>query len=64
VVGQDTGLPCDAATDEYCVAFEAQLDLDTRVVTWTWRTLDASTGEVPTDPFAGFLPPNRDLPGG
>ena len=27
-------------------------------VEWTFRTLDPDTGELPTDVFAGFLPPN------
>lgn len=33
---------------------------DTGLVTWTMRSVDAATGELPEDPLAGFLPPNDD----
>jgi hypothetical protein len=38
------------------VDITAALDLATGVVTWTFRSVDPSTGTFPTNPFAGFLP--------
>ena len=34
------------------------------LVTWTFNTLDASTGRPPDDPQAGFLPQNKTSPEG
>ncbi|MBD1866887.1 hypothetical protein H6F95_06145 [Cyanobacteria bacterium FACHB-471] len=42
----------------YFVDFEAKLNRNTGKVTWTLATIDPSTGQLPTDVFAGFLPPN------
>ena len=42
----------------------ASLDKSTGVVRWVFRTIDPETGELPEDPFAGFLPPNRTSPEG
>jgi uncharacterized repeat protein (TIGR01451 family) len=36
----------------------ADIDYASGQVTWTFRTLDPATGELPDDPLAGFLPPN------
>ena len=41
----------------WLVRVQGALDPDTRVVTWTLTTLDPATGDMPTDPTAGFLPP-------
>jgi RHS repeat-associated protein len=38
------------------VDITAALDLSTGVATWTFRSVDPSTGTFPTNPFAGFLP--------
>ena len=46
------------------VRIEAKLDKSTGVVQWTFTSLDPSTGELTTDPIAGFLPPNRTAPEG
>lgn len=35
-----------------------ELDCSSRIVKWTFRTLDPETGELPEDVYAGFLPPN------
>lgn len=34
------------------------------VATWTFRSIDPSTGQRPTDPMRGFLPPNTSPPNG
>jgi RHS repeat-associated protein len=39
---------------------QAGLDADTRVLKWEFHSLDPETGLPPTDPFAGFLPPNDE----
>ena len=41
------------------VDFAATLNPTTRTVTWTLTTIDPSTGEIPDDVDAGFLPPNN-----
>lgn len=48
----------------YSVRIRAWLDVDTRVVTWEFMTIDPGTGDLPTDPDAGFLPPNVTSPQG
>ncbi len=37
------------------VQVDAGLDLDTGIVTWSFRSVDPATGQLPADPFAGFL---------
>ena len=39
------------------VNVEGSLDQSTRAVSWTFRSLDPTTMELPEDPMAGFLPP-------
>jgi hypothetical protein len=46
------------------VRIEASLDVATSVLTWRFTSLDPTTGEPPTDPLAGFLPPNLNPPEG
>ena len=46
------------------VRIEASLDAATSVLTWRFTSLDPDTGEPPTDPLAGFLPPNLNPPEG
>lgn len=46
------------------VRIEAGIDDGTGVVTWRFTSLDPSTGELPEDPQAGFLPPNLTPPEG
>jgi RHS repeat-associated protein len=41
----------------------ASIDYKTGAVRWTLRMLDPLTGELPTDPLAGFLPPNDPATG-
>ncbi|MBD2413823.1 hypothetical protein FACHB389_24300 [Nostoc calcicola FACHB-389] len=43
----------------YYVDFNASLNTTTRTVTWKLTTIDPTTGDLPTDPDAGFLPPNN-----
>ncbi len=38
----------------------AELNLDTGIASWTFRSLDPGTGELPEDVFAGLLPPNDE----
>ena len=40
------------------VDITAELNPFTGRTRWVFRTLDPDTGELPADPFAGFLPPN------
>ncbi|KKL62677.1 hypothetical protein LCGC14_2182810, partial [marine sediment metagenome] len=46
------------------VDIEAELDTDTGLVTWTFRSLDPITLGETLDPLAGFLPPNNTKPEG
>ncbi|MEA2170308.1 MAG: hypothetical protein QOF76_3608, partial [Solirubrobacteraceae bacterium] len=46
-----------ALADGTSVHVDAALDRATRTVTWTLATIDPVTGELATDPAAGFLPP-------
>ena len=41
------------------VDISAGLDLQTGIVTWTFRSIDPATGLTPEDPLAGFLPPDN-----
>jgi subtilisin family serine protease len=34
------------------------VDVETGIVNWVFQTIDPLTGEPPTDPLVGFLPPN------
>jgi hypothetical protein len=36
----------------------ANLDFDTRIVTWVFASVDPVTSTTPRDPLTGFLPPN------
>jgi hypothetical protein len=38
----------------------ARLDLAKAVITWEFTALDPATGDLPFDPFIGFLPPNTN----
>ena len=40
------------------------LNLETGVITWRFRSLDPATLELPDDPDGGFLPPNQNAPEG
>jgi hypothetical protein len=40
------------------VTVDVSLDSTTGRITWLLRSRDAATGDLPEDPFAGFLPPN------
>ena len=42
----------------------AWLDVLASEAHWTFESLDPATGELPADPFAGFLPPNLTSPEG
>ena len=46
------------------VIITADLDAATRVVTWTFTSIDPTTGDAPSDPLAGFLPPDATDPQG
>ena len=39
------------------VDISGEFDPVTGIIRWTYRTLDPETGELPTDTYAGFLPP-------
>ncbi len=46
------------------VTITASLDAATGVVTWTFTSLDPTTGDAPADPLSGFLPPDVTAPQG
>jgi len=46
------------------VRISASLNPITGVLTWRFISIDPATGEMPDDPLAGFLPPNRTPPEG
>ena len=45
--------------DQWWVEIDSQFNFITGCLTVTFRTIDLSTGELPSDPFAGFLPPEN-----
>lgn len=47
-----------APSDPNPVHITVRLDPDTGHVTWFMQSVDPATGQLPEDPFAGFLPPN------
>jgi hypothetical protein len=47
------------STDPNPVAVSASLDPATGVVTWSMESINPVTGELVTDPLAGFLPPDN-----
>ncbi len=48
----------DIANSGWDVQVSASLDVQTRTVTWTFTTIDPTTGDTPANPIAGFLPPD------
>ena len=42
------------------VDIDGHVDRATGLLTWTFRTLDPETGDLPLDALAGFLPPNDE----
>jgi hypothetical protein len=46
------------------VVIAGGLDRATALLTWTFTTIDAATGQPITDPFSGFLPPDTSPPQG
>jgi RHS repeat-associated protein len=53
-----------AARQDLLVEVTAELDRTTRIVTWTFRTLDPETLDIPISPRVGFLPPDTTPPEG
>jgi hypothetical protein len=49
--------------DGYRVDIEVLFDRDAGRIHWIFRTIDPETGEWPSDPLAGFLPPNDPATG-
>lgn len=46
------------------VTVQAHLDVGARTATWQFASLDPDTGLPPSNPLAGFLPPNKVPPQG
>lgn len=44
----------------YVVRVQGSLDTDNGLLKWTFQTIDPTTGQPPTDPTVGFLPPDTD----
>jgi RHS repeat-associated protein len=59
-------LPAGANTGGFDVTVDvtAGINLQTGVVSWTFRALDPVTGDLVADALAGFLPPNTTSPQG
>ena len=53
-------------SDTHNVVVDVDIDLDvaSRLVTWTFTSLDPTTLQPTKDPLAGFLPPNETSPEG
>jgi RHS repeat-associated protein len=47
------------STDPNPVSVNAALNTDTGVLSWTVQSVDPTTGGLPANPLAGFLPPNN-----
>jgi hypothetical protein len=47
------------STDPNPVSVNAALNTDTGVLSWTMQSVDPTTGGLPANPLAGFLPPNN-----
>lgn len=45
-------------SDGNLLDIDAGVNASTREAHWTFRTLDPTTGQIPVDPLAGFLPPD------
>jgi uncharacterized repeat protein (TIGR01451 family) len=45
--------------EKWWVDIESEFNFDTGCLNATFRTIDLLTGELPSDPFAGFLPPEN-----
>ena len=52
------------STTNLIVAVNASLNKTSGIATWTFSSLDPSTGLAPTDPTNGFLPPDLTPPQG
>jgi hypothetical protein len=59
-----TDVPVTTAAGAIIARIVAWLDSNTGVLTWTFTSIDPSTGSVTTNPLAGFLPPDISPPGG
>jgi hypothetical protein len=46
------------------VDISAHFNVQTRVITWTFTSVDPKTLDLPADPLAGLLPPNKNAPEG
>ena len=49
----------NVSTDPNPVNVSASLNPSTGVLTWTMQSVDPTTGGLPANPMAGFLPPNN-----
>jgi RHS repeat-associated protein len=54
----------DTATSGLFVDVSAQFDPATRVVQWTFTSIDPATGDTPANAALGFLPPDQTPPQG
>ncbi len=45
-------------TNGYFVDVTGTIDVRSGLATWTFTTIDPATGQIPTNPSIGFLPPN------
>jgi YD repeat-containing protein len=56
---QSYSIQTSVSTSPDPVTVNAALDPSSGTITWTMQSVDPSTGSLPTDPLAGFLPPDN-----
>jgi len=56
---QSYSIQTSVSTNPDPVTVNAALDPSSGAITWTMQSVDPSTGSLPTDPLAGFLPPDN-----
>lgn len=50
--------------DQFELLIDANLVMETGIVTWKFTTFDPEINDLPFDPLDGFLPPNQEAPEG
>ena len=50
--------------DQFELLIDANLVMETGIVTWKFTTYDPEINDLPFDPLDGFLPPNQEAPEG
>jgi RHS repeat-associated protein/uncharacterized repeat protein (TIGR01451 family) len=56
---QSYSVQSNVSTDPNPVSVSASLDPNSGTLTWTMQSIDPTTGSIPQNPLAGFLPPDN-----